>query len=214
MGTSIACFGNSVVQIFNAWGWYGTVYSTGKFKTVQGQTVQIRSFSQLPLCFLFDSYFPWLTPSFLDYSSKMIFPWYSIVAGVCNFLGSVSLQQKFEATDGPALQPRVISSDGSVLQPHVTAQFYLERKGKYILEVWGRTNPKDMKRKPLAQFWLLFLYVFPPPRGPALVNWASQECCLFYPRSSGPLTFVCSIFCGLSPSLAFSHHHLDSFFLF
>ena len=31
------------------------------------------------------------------------------VRGVCNFLGSVSLQQKFEATDGPVLQPRVIS---------------------------------------------------------------------------------------------------------
>ena len=26
------------------------------------------------------------------------------VRGVCNFLGSVSLQQKFEATDGPVLQ--------------------------------------------------------------------------------------------------------------
>ena len=32
--------------------------------------------------------------------------------GVCNFLGSVSLQQKFEWMDGPVLQP----SDGPVLQ--------------------------------------------------------------------------------------------------
>ena len=40
------------------------------------------------------------------------------VGGVCNFLGSVSSQQKFEATDGP------------VLQLPVTAQFYLESKGK------------------------------------------------------------------------------------
>ena len=31
------------------------------------------------------------------------------VRGGCNFLGSVSLQQKFEATDGPVLQPPVIS---------------------------------------------------------------------------------------------------------
>ena len=53
------------------------------------------------------------------------------VRGVCNFLGSVSLKQKFEATDRPALQ----LSDGPLLQLHVTAQFYLESKGKYILEV-------------------------------------------------------------------------------
>ena len=44
------------------------------------------------------------------------------VGGVYNFLSSVLLQQKFEATDGP------------VLQLHVTAQFYLTSKGKYILE--------------------------------------------------------------------------------
>ena len=44
--------------------------------------------------------------------------------GVCNFLGSVSSQQKFEVMDGPVLQPsgepvlqpHVISSDGPVLQ--------------------------------------------------------------------------------------------------
>ena len=57
------------------------------------------------------------------------------VRGVCNFLGSVSSQQKFEGTDGPVLKPCVVSPDGPVLQPHVTAQFYLESKGKYILEV-------------------------------------------------------------------------------
>ena len=54
--------------------------------------------------------------------------------GVCNFLGSVSSQQKFEMTDRPELQPHVISSDRPVLQLCVTAQFYLESKGKYILE--------------------------------------------------------------------------------
>ena len=42
-----------------------------------------------------------------------------IVRGVCNFLGSVLLQQKFEAMDGPVLPP----SDGPVLQLRVTAQF-------------------------------------------------------------------------------------------
>ena len=60
---------------------------------------------------------------------------YVCFRGVCNFLGSVSSQQKFEVTDGPVLQTRVISSDGPVLYLRVTAQFYLESKGKYILEV-------------------------------------------------------------------------------
>ena len=42
------------------------------------------------------------------------------VRGVCNFLGSVSLQQKLEGVDRP------------VLQPHVTTQLYEESKGKDI----------------------------------------------------------------------------------
>ena len=48
---------------------------------------------------------------------------FNIVGGVCNFLGFVLSQQKSEAMDGP------------VLQLHVTAQFYLQSKGKYILGV-------------------------------------------------------------------------------
>jgi len=57
------------------------------------------------------------------------------VRGVCNFLSSVSSQQKFEATDG------------QVLQPHITSQFYLESKGKYILEAWWQVDPKDTNRR-------------------------------------------------------------------
>ena len=45
-----------------------------------------------------------------------------VVRGVCNFLGSISLQQKSEVMDGPVLHLRG------------TAQFYLESKGKYLLE--------------------------------------------------------------------------------
>ena len=44
--------------------------------------------------------------------------------GVCNFLGFVSLQQKFEVMDRPVLQPHVISLDGPVLQLRVTARFF------------------------------------------------------------------------------------------
>ena len=48
---------------------------------------------------------------------------FNVVGGVCNFLGFVFSQQKFDAMDAP------------VLQLHVTAQFYLQSKGKYILGV-------------------------------------------------------------------------------
>ena len=73
------------------------------------------------------------------------------IGGVCNFLGSGSPQQKFEA------------KDGSVLQFCVTAQFYLANKGKYILKAWRQVDPKDAKRRealgsilaPLFMFFLL-----------------------------------------------------------
>ena len=60
------------------------------------------------------------------------------VRGVCNFLSSISSQQKSEATAVKTLGVSQLESqllDRSVLQLHVTAQFYLENKGKYILEV-------------------------------------------------------------------------------
>ena len=100
----------------------------------------------------------------------------AIVRGVCNFLGSVSSQEKFEATDVEALS-------ASQLLDSVTAQFYLENKGKYILEAWGHANPKGMKRRERERerecmhgretppsspdIGPLFLYVFSSP-GPVL----------------------------------------------
>ena len=99
------------------------------------------------------------------------------VSGVCNFLDSVLSQQKFEVTNVKALG----ASQLSVLQLHVTAQFYLENKGKYILEVWGHADPKDVKRertrerdcacahgraslpRPLQLFGSSFYMFFPPP---------------------------------------------------
>ena len=41
----------------------------------------------------------------------------------------------------PLLEPHVISSNRPVLQLRVAAQFYLENKGKCILEAWGKVNP-------------------------------------------------------------------------
>ena len=88
-------------------------------------------FLSLPLCWFFFFFFfhiqlpPWeLSPSWAfccawlllcggraEIVSARLNPSHGTiyVRGVCNFLGSVSLQQKFEATDGPVLQPRVIS---------------------------------------------------------------------------------------------------------
>ena len=79
------------------------------------------------------------------------------------------------------LKPLVHHSSWTVLQLCVTVQFYLENKGKYILEAWGHADPKDVKRREereraractgerLLALWLFFLCVSPPP-GPALCD--------------------------------------------
>ena len=86
---------------------------------------------------------------------------HDFVRGVCNFLGSVSSQQKFEAMDRPVLQP----SDGPMLWLCVTAQFYLESKGKYILKAWGHADPKEVKRReaPSPILAALFICIFSSP---------------------------------------------------
>ena len=63
------------------------------------------------------------------------------VGGVCSFLGSVSLQQRFEMAD------QCYST--------VTAQFYSASKGQYTLKAWGRANPKED-----ASIWLGFLLLY------------------------------------------------------
>ena len=64
---------------------------------------------------------------------------------------------------------------------------------------------QQQEERPLA-LWLLFLHVFFLPLGLPYVNWASQECCLFYLRSSlGSSELPLFYFRGLFPSLSFSH---------
>ena len=73
------------------------------------------------------------------------------------------------------LKPSEHHSSQTVLQCHVTAQFYLESKGKYILEVRGHADPEDAKRRESARalerdpwpFGSSSYMSFPPP-GPAL----------------------------------------------
>ena len=65
------------------------------------------------------------------------------VRGVCDFLGSVSSQQKFEVTDIKALGQTVLQLlDRSLLQLLVTAQLYLENKGKYTSRREGMLTQK------------------------------------------------------------------------
>ena len=61
--------------------------------------------------------------------------------------------------------------------------------------------------------WLLVYLFFFLPLGLPYVNLASQECCLFYLRSSfQPSNLPLFYFHGLFPSLSFSHHHFGLLF--
>ena len=95
----------------------------------------------------------------------------------------------------------------------VTAQFYLEIKGKYILEAWGHANPKDPKRREAPSPILAPHFIcFSLPPDPTLYNWDSQECSLFYLRSSlWSLGLHLFYFCGLC---LLATTILDSFCLF
>ena len=100
-------------------------------------------------------------------------------------------------------------------QINVTAQFYSETSRKIHRRGMRTCQPKNAKRRegspgPLAP---LFMCFFCTLLGLPYVHWASQECCLFYLRSSLrssnlPLFY----FHGLFPSLSFSHHHSGSLF--
>ena len=144
------------------------------------------------------------------------------LGGVCNFLGSVSPQQKFEVMDGPS----------------VIVQFYLASKGKYTLEAWGRVDPKmrreecptawrreRVREKELAcggerkkALWLRLLYVFFPPPGPTLYKLGLARSAICSPWGLhwvlGPQTFLCSIFVGFSLPCLLATAVLDSCFLF
>ena len=142
----------------------------------------------------------------------------------------VSSQQRFGVTDIKAPQhvtalrsrmDRVIA----LRQISVTALFYLEDSRKIHLQSMRARRTKDVKRRApqragerewererelaLAPFFICFFFF---SLGLSYVNWASQECCLFYLRaslrSSDLLLFY---FRRLSPSLSFSHRHFGLF---
>ena len=124
---------------------------------------------------------------------------YKCFGGVCNFLGSVSSQQKFEAMDGPVLQPRVVSQMDqcycSVVAQFkcwasVTAwlqvSFIWQAKENASLRHEGGPTQKTLGEEKnllhpcliLTPFYV-FVFVFLLPLSLPYVNWASQEGCLF-----------------------------------
>ena len=81
------------------------------------------------------------------------------------------------------------------------------------LKTRGEECPSAWEIERESWLWLLYLYVS-LSLGLSYVNWASQECCLFYLRSSlRPQTFFFH-FPGLFPALSVATAILDSFSLF
>ena len=114
------------------------------------------------------------------------------VRGMCNFLGSVSPQQKFEMADW---------CYSSVL-------FGKQRKIHPQGVRAGRPKKQEENRSQLFNFGSSFHMFFLLPLSLACVNWASQEGCFlclrFSLRSSDlPLFYFYRLF----PSSSFSHYH-------
>ena len=73
-----------------------------------------------------------------------------------------------------------------------------------------RECPNERDPWPFGSYFHMYFH----PLGLSYVNWASQECCLFYLRSSlQSLDLPLFYFHGLFPSLSFSHRHSGLLFL-
>ena len=90
-----------------------------------------------------------------------------------------------------------------------------EKRVEECASTWERVcqcaGESVCEREPFgSSFYMFFL-----PLGLPYANWASQECCLFYLRSSlWSSDLLCSIFMGFSFSCLLATTILDSFFLF
>ena len=120
------------------------------------------------------------------------------VEGVCDFLGSVSPQQKFEAMDGPELQH----------------SFICQAKENTSLGMKADPKEPEEKRGQRPNFGFSFYMFFLLSLSLPCVNWASQEGCFFHLRfsiwfSDLPLFYFCRLFLSLS----FSHRYFGLLFL-
>ena len=82
-----------------------------------------------------------------------------------------------------------------------------QRRKEKSARVCGREEGREggREREPFGSSFYMFFFL---PLGLPYVNWAGQECCLFYLRSSlWSLDLPLFYFCGLFPSLSFSHRH-------
>ena len=82
-----------------------------------------------------------------------------------------------------------------------------------------RESERGREKESKKVLWLLLLYVFSSTWACPMQIGLSQECCLFYLKSSLwssdlPLTFLCSIFAGFSLPCLLATAILDSFSLF
>ena len=126
---------------------------------------------------------------------------YGFVGGVCNFLGSVSSQQKLEGMAGAVLQSRITSSSYS------SVLFRKQRKIHLRDLREGRPKRCEEKRSLQLSFGPSFYMFFLLPASLSYVNWASQEGCLFYLRFS-----LQSLDLPLFYFQGFSHSHFGLLF--
>ena len=120
------------------------------------------------------------------------------VRGVCNFFSSVLPQQKFEAPDRPVLQ----------------LSFIWQAKENTSSRWEGGTTQKTKRKESGGPVLAIFLNIFfLLPQNLPYVNWVSQEGSLFHLRLSlQSLHLPLFCFCGLFPSLSFSHRHFGLLF--
>ena len=116
------------------------------------------------------------------------------VGEMCNFLGSVSSQQKFEMADQ--------------CYSFVTAQFYSEKQ-RIVHPRAVRAG--DLQRRGLNPSWLAPFMCFSTPHlelALCKLGWPRRGCVCFTQGSHSVLCiFCCSVFAGFSLSLSFSHHY-------
>ena len=147
---------------------------------------------------------PWTARRSNESILKEISPEYSLEAWgefiIYNFLGSVSPQQKFKATDGPVLQLSFIWKPKKIHPQGVRV---------------GGPKGREEKRGPRLNFGSCFCMFFLLPLSLPCVNWTIQECCLLYLRFSvWPLDLPFFYFRdGLLPFCLLASTILDSFFL-
>ena len=119
---------------------------------------------------------------------------------MCNFFGSVSLQQKFEAMD------QCYSS--------VTAQSFIQQaKESTPSRHEDRPTGKERPQSGLASSFYMFC-LLPPISCPMQVGLAKKGAYVFHLNFSlrKKWIFFCSIFAGFSLSLYFSHCHFGLLF--